>query len=75
MDAAASHDGDASETGRSLTAASTETDHVQADGAVGGWRKPVATLTPMMREPTEPQASIKATGVGIPHLQAWEEVN
>ena len=28
----------------------------------------------MMREPTEPQASIKATGVGIPHLQAWEEV-
>lgn len=28
----------------------------------------------MMREPTEPQASIKATGVGIPRLQAWEEV-
>ena len=29
----------------------------------------------MMREPTEPQASIKANGVGIPRLQAWEEVN
>ena len=28
----------------------------------------------MKREPTEPQASIKATGVGIPRLQAWEEV-
>ena len=28
----------------------------------------------MMREPTEPQASIKATGVGIPRLKAWEEV-
>lgn len=29
----------------------------------------------MKREPTEPQASIKATGVGIPRLQAGEEVN
>ena len=27
-----------------------------------------------MREPTEPQASIKANSVGIPHLQEWEEV-
>ena len=35
---------------------------------------PVATRTPVKREPTEPQASIKANGVGIPHLQEWEEV-
>ena len=28
----------------------------------------------MMRELTEPQASIKANGVGIPLLRAWEEV-
>lgn len=46
VDAAAGHDGDASETGRSLTAASTETDHVQADGAVGGKTTVRATYSP-----------------------------
>lgn len=29
----------------------------------------------MKREPAEPQGFIKPTGVGIPHLQAGEEVN
>ena len=29
----------------------------------------------MKREPTEPQGFIKPTGVGIPRLQAGEEVN
>lgn len=28
----------------------------------------------MKREPAEPQGFIKPTGVGIPHLQAGEEV-
>ena len=31
--------------------------------------------TPQAGEPAEPQASIKATGVGIPSLQTGEEVN
>lgn len=44
-------------------------------GLNGDWRKPVATQTPMKREPAEPQGFIKPTGVGIPHLQAGEEVN
>lgn len=30
---------------------------------------------PVKREPAEPQGSIKPTGVGIPRLQAGEEVN
>ena len=46
VDAAAGHDGNASETGRSLTAASAEADHVHADGAVGGKMTVRATYAP-----------------------------
>lgn len=37
--------------------------------------RPVATQTPVKREPAEPQGFIKPTGAGIPRLQAGEEAN
>lgn len=46
VDAAACHDGEASETARRLDAASAEADHDQADGAVGGKMTVRATYSP-----------------------------
>ena len=46
VDAAPGHDGEASETGRSLDAVSVEAGHEQADGAVGGKTTVRATYAP-----------------------------
>lgn len=43
-------------------------------GVQYGLEQPVATRTPVKREPSEPQGFIKPNGVGIPALQDGEEV-